>query len=95
MIGNGGAVVYKDGSRFLNAIPLVGLCWLGVSDEPRKFRTKWKTLCGMTKLAKGPVHPVMPKVYAVYCVLYILGILWLCTLCRVAAPMVESVFMRF
>ena len=95
MIGNGGAVVYKDGTRFLNAIPLVGLCWLGVSDEPRKFRTKWKTLCGMTKLAKGPVHPVMPKVYAVSCVLYILGILWLCTLCRVAAPMVESVFMRF
>ena len=96
MIGEGGAVIYGDGTRFLNAIPLLILCGVAVSDVPRKFRRKLRMICGIgQKNPKYEVHPMMNMLYWILSVIYILAVFWLSTLARIGAPAVESIFMRF
>lgn len=95
MIGEGGLHVAGDGRRVLYSIPVIGLCWFGVSDEPRKLRLRWKIFCGISRKGKKePVHPVMEKVYAGSCCVYILVILWLCLIVRSVTAVVPSVFLN-
>ncbi len=95
MIGEGGFSIAGDGARVAGSIPLIAVCWVGVTSIPGQVRRFWRGLCGVgVKQNHKDQKSIMEIVYLVSCFGYILLILWLCVISRVGSPVQPSIFMN-
>jgi alginate O-acetyltransferase complex protein AlgI len=95
MIGEGGFSIAGDGARVAGSIPLIAVCWVGVTSIPGQVRRFWRGLCGVgVKQNHKEQKSIMEIVYLVSCFGYILLILWLCVISRVGSPVQPSIFMN-
>ena len=95
MIGDGGVGILGDGERIRNSIPLIAVCWIGVTSLPRRVRIFIRSRCDMG----GKLRPVGQQTYGrsaylVACLGYMLAILWWVTVAGIGSPVQPSIFMH-
>ncbi|HIT34732.1 MAG TPA: MBOAT family protein [Candidatus Faecousia intestinigallinarum] len=96
MIGIGGVWAPGLGTRLLNSLPLMLVCFVGITPIPRMLGSIWSGLLGMQK--KGKQASVITPGRVVY-LLSVFGficlLLWLCTVSLVGASSAPSIYAGF
>ena len=94
MIGDGGLNVTGDGARVWNSLPLIAVCWLGVTSLPRQLRYRIRIACDLSgKHIPAGRLTVERGVYLAGCLVYMLAILWYVTVSGIGSPVQPSIFM--
>lgn len=96
MLGFGGLSSIGIGTKLLNCLPLLAVCWLGSSSLPRMAAQIWANVCGMTgKRRKSNAVDVMKLIYTVSCFAWMCLLLWLCTVSLVGSTSAPSLYSNF
>lgn len=90
MIGDGGLKITGDGDRFWNALPLIAVCWIGVTSLPETVSRKWRETCGLTRESS----PVQRMLYLGSCAVFMALILWFSIKSGIQNSILLPVFME-
>ncbi|MBQ9148162.1 MAG: MBOAT family protein [Oscillospiraceae bacterium] len=96
MFGFGGFAGSGVGTKLLNSLPLILLCWLGSTSLPQAAARIWSGICGMNgKQRRSNRITVMKAVYVISVFGFMCLLLWLCTVSLVGNTSAPSIYGNF
>ncbi len=96
MLGYGGLAAAGTGTRILNALPLMAVCFIGCTDWPQKAGRIFAGVCGMSRRRKqGNQVTALRAVYIAAAFGVMCLLLWLCTVSLVGSTSAPSIYGNF
>jgi alginate O-acetyltransferase complex protein AlgI len=96
ILGYGGFSVPGTGRWIFSSLPLLIICWIGVTDLPVLAKRMFAGVCGMDG-RKGQSEAISPLrvIYVAVCAACVLGLLWLCTVALATQSPLPSIYGQF